>query len=439
MKRFQKIFTIALLALIPVMSNAQNGSSSSYSRFGLGTMAEQSQTFNRAMGGVAYGLRTGSRVNMLNPASYSCIDSLSFLFDVGMSGNFGRLSANGATETSRNATLTNINAGFHVAKNLGMSFGFMPYSTIGYTFANKSNVGSTYPADQKITRTDTYIGQGGIQQLYIGAGWKPFADLSIGVNISYLWGTYNHTVSQLYSTNGTTNTDFSSSTLIYDSDLSTYKLDFGVQYPIRISKKDWLTVGATYSYGHKLGSDVTRSHYTSQGDTTTYVADKPFSMPHTIGVGLGWMHKNNLLIGVDYTLEKWADCTAPSLGNESSQPFVSQKGLYTDRTKIAAGAEYIPNPESRNYMETVKYRLGFNYATPYTKVNGHDGPTEYRATIGFGLPLQTRRLGGRSTINISAEWLHRKPSVSTLIKENYIILNVGLLFNEKWFMKWKID
>ena len=45
---------------------AQNGSNSSYSRFGLGTLAEQSQTFNRGMGGVAYGLRNGSRINMQN-------------------------------------------------------------------------------------------------------------------------------------------------------------------------------------------------------------------------------------------------------------------------------------------------------------------------------------------------------------------------------------
>ena len=85
MNKLKTIFVSTLTLLLPTALMAQNGSNSSYSRFGLGTLAEQSQTFNRGMGGVAYGLRNGSRINMQNPASYSCIDSLSFIFDVGMS------------------------------------------------------------------------------------------------------------------------------------------------------------------------------------------------------------------------------------------------------------------------------------------------------------------------------------------------------------------
>ena len=37
------------------------------------------------MGGIAYGLRDGSHINPLNPASYTAIDSLTFLFDGGFS------------------------------------------------------------------------------------------------------------------------------------------------------------------------------------------------------------------------------------------------------------------------------------------------------------------------------------------------------------------
>ena len=113
---------------------------------------------------------------------------------------------------------------------------------------------------------------------------------------------------------------------------------------------------------------------------------------------------------------------------------------YTNRSRIALGAEYIPNVLDRSkYAQTIRYRFGMNYATPYTKVNGHNGPAEFRLTAGLGLPLQTRRMSGRSLINVSAEWMLRKPSVSNLITENYIMLNIGVTFHERWFMKWKIE
>mgnify|MGYP002794663012 CR=1 FL=1 len=74
-----------LLTMATLYAPAQtNGSNSPYSRFGLGSLKDQSQGFNKAMSGVALGFRDGNRINMQNPASYSAIDSLSFIFDVGL-------------------------------------------------------------------------------------------------------------------------------------------------------------------------------------------------------------------------------------------------------------------------------------------------------------------------------------------------------------------
>ena len=39
---------------------------------------------SKAMGGIAYGLRNGYQINASNPASYTAIDSLTLLFDAGM-------------------------------------------------------------------------------------------------------------------------------------------------------------------------------------------------------------------------------------------------------------------------------------------------------------------------------------------------------------------
>ncbi|MBQ0048662.1 MAG: hypothetical protein KBT12_00255 [Bacteroidales bacterium] len=439
-----KILTILLL--LPLTLSAQNGSNSSYSRFGLGTLSEQSQTFNRGMGGVAYGLRQGARVNMLNPASYSCLDSLSFIFDVGMTLQYGRLTQNQDRKNTYNATLSNINAGFRLARNVGMSIGFVPFTNIGYTFARENSVGYSSVSAQNISSSATYMGQGGLHQLYLGVGWKPFADFSVGVNASYVWGDYNHSVTQVFSEYNSTNANYNSQCKLYTSDIKTYKLDFGVQYPIALPNHDRLVLGATYGVGHKINNNESYYYrFNTLGDTTTAVAKNGFSLPHTFGVGVAYQHLSKITVAADYTYEKWADCTMPLvyITDDNKIVYEAQSGAYHNRSRFAVGAEFVPDLLSRDYFSTVRYRIGFNYSTPYTKVSGpngiQDGPAEMRLSVGLGLPLTTRRMSGRSVVNVSAEWMRRKPSAPGLITENYLMLNLGISFNEKWFAKWKIN
>ena len=88
------ILLIAASILLPlngvgVAAFAQTaGTNSSYSRFGLGLLHDQSHGFSKSMGGAAIGVRIGNVVNTANPASYSAIDSLSLIFDVGYLNSF---------------------------------------------------------------------------------------------------------------------------------------------------------------------------------------------------------------------------------------------------------------------------------------------------------------------------------------------------------------
>ncbi len=439
MNTLKVILACATIALSSASALAQNGSNSSYSRFGLGTIAEQSQTFNRGMGGVALGLRNGSRVNMQNPASYSCVDSLSFIFDVGMTMQYGHMSTNGTSTNARNTTLSNVNAGFRVGKNIGMSFGFVPYTTIGYTFNTEGKVGNIYTSASPISTKTTYTGNGGLQELYLGVGWAPFSWFSVGANVGYLWGDYNHSTSQVFYEGTTSSTNYSSQNQIYSADLASYKADFGVQVPITINKYDKLTLGATYSLGHGINGTATRLRYTTAGDSASVSVKNTFDIPTTFGGGVSWQHKDVLTVAADMHYEKWAECKTPVAGNDANGDitYETKTGAYQDRTRYNVGAEYIPNIKGRHYMETVQYRMGFSYSTPYLNVNGQDGPAEYRASVGLGLPLG--KVSGRSVINVSAEWMMRKPSVANMIKENYVMLNIGISFNERWFLKWKIN
>ena len=440
MIQIKRLLSLTLTMLTVLTTWAQsNGSNSSYSRFGLGTSNNQSQGFNRAMAGVAQGMRNGEKINYLNPASYAAIDSLTFLFDVGMGIQQGHIKSSGNSLNAFNASLEYVNAAFRMKKGLGMSIGFLPYTTIGYNFTNSKAVGSTYTTAKTIRTETNYYGNGGLHQMYMGVGWNPVADLSIGANIGYLWGAYDHSlVQQFYEgTSTSSNSNYNSQNELWTSDIKTYKIDFGVQYPIKINKKNMLTLGVSTSIGHNIASEVTLMRFTSQGDTLTSKAKNAFELPYTISGGASWQHKENLIIAADYTLERWDGCKVPvSQTTPTTSTINVATDQYLNRHRIALGAEYFINPLGRKYRELIRYRLGVSYATPNIKVNGQNGPAEYGITAGVALPLTTR---SKSLINVTAEWMRRSPSTKGQITENYLMLHMGITFNEAWFLKWKFQ
>lgn len=419
-----------------------NGSSSSYSRFGLGTLNDQSQGFNKGMAGVGQGIRSGNRVNMQNPASYSEIDSLTFIFDVGMNLSNGSLKQGNNRVNVLNAGLDYVNAGLRLTRGLGLSFGFVPYTTIGYNFYNQNKVGNDAVTSQPINTISSYYGEGGLHQTYVGAGWNPYQNLSIGANISFIWGTYGHSLRQTFGEGSeTSNSNYSGLNSIHHAAIRTYKIDLGAQYPIRLNPNDVLTLGATVGLGHNIKSDATLTRYTSAGDSIEVTADSPFDLPFTYSAGASWQHKNNLLVAADVKHERWADCTIPEMKTDKNVlVYTAQKGGYLNRTKVSVGAQFIPNPINSKYANRIQYRMGASFSTPYLRINGQDGPKEYCISAGVGLPISNanNKNSRGSIVNVSLQWLRRTPSVTKMITEDYFVVNAGITFNELWFMKFKI-
>lgn len=432
----KKIFTAALATALSVAAFAQSGTNSPYSQYGLGVMSDQTSGFNRGMNGLGLGFHEHNQVNFLNPASYATIDSLTFIFDAGLSGQITNFSENGQKINANNAAFEYAVGAFRLAKHVGVSFGILPYTNVGYDYSFKKYM------TENVTSTSTYYknsysGEGGLHQVYLGAGWQPFKGLSIGVNGSYLWGDYTRTVSNQYS-ESTVNSLYK----IYTASVNNYKLDFGLQYAIKLSKKDEVTLGLTYGFGHKLSADaecqvLLSNSETSTVDTTSYTAYNALEIPTTYGVGLAWTHKRSLKLGVDYSLQKWSEVGYPQyVENGGSARYSVQSGLFSDRHKLTVGGEYCANEAGRSFFKRLRYRFGASYATPYLKINGQDGPKEYSVSAGFGIPI-VNTYNSRSILNISAQWVRQDSK--TYITENTFRINIGITFNERWFAKWKMD
>ena len=431
-----KIIFCLWLAMATLCASAQtNGSNSPYSRFGLGSLKDQSQGFNKGMGGVALGFREGNCLNMQNPASYSAIDSLSFLFDVGITLQNTNFKSGNSSVNAHNTSLDYVHAGFRLAPGLGFAFGFVPYSTIGYNYSESRFLGNHFNSGSTMTYTNTYSGDGGLHEVYIGLGWNPFADLSIGANFGYLWGNYSQNTTQTFYEDGTATSSSNGLRRQINANLHSYKIDIGAQYPIRLNAKSLLTIGATYTIGHAIPSAAHYNSFVANGDTTRATIKKAFDLPTAFGIGLAWAYKTQWKAGLDVTHQRWADARTPQIIDNE---FVSTAENYENRTKIAVGGEFQPDRYHNKYLRRVRYRIGASFATPYYKVNGQNGPMEYSLTAGFGLPV-SNNISNRSVINVSFQWVRNAPSTNSLITENSLRLNVGVTFNERWFMKWRIQ
>lgn len=416
-----------MLAAVCMNSMAQGGTKSPYSQFGLGTLSDVSQGVSRGMNGVGLALQQGDEVNTLNPASYGGVDSLTMLFDAGVTLQATNYKEGGTRQNGSMADLEYVVGSFRAWKGVGMAFGIRPFSSVGYNYSSVSNLGNSNG-----TMAETYSGSGGLHEVFLGAGWQVMKQLSIGANVGYLWGDLKRSVTS----SGGTNVNTLMKT--YAVSVSNYKLDVGAQFKQRIGRKDFLTLGATVGIGHQLKADPEMSivivNTTGTTDTTTFKVKDGLKLPMTYGVGAAYNHGGRLTLAADLLLEKWGGIDFPSFNSQTNQ-YVLTSGLLKDRTKVNVGVDWLPttNMLNRNFLSHVHYRMGAGLATPYYKINGQDGPKELSVSAGLGIPVLT----GRSVVNVSFQWAHT--SAKDLITENSFRLNIGVTFNERWFAKWKVE
>lgn len=406
---------VLLLAVIGSAVMAQNNTNSPYTRYGYGKLEDPTPANSRAMGGVAYALRDKYHINFANPASYTAVDSVTFIFDGGVSLQNTNFNNGTLRQNAKNSSFDYITMEFRAAKWMGISLGLLPYSNVGYSLNETQQ-----STDNNPLYAMTYTGDGGLHQLYLGAGLKILKNLSVGANISYLWGDINHGLAETFSSSSSMN-NYSKTTTV---SVKSYKLDLGVQYTATFDKKHAVTLGAVFSPGHDLNNSA--SVYDQLGnDTYGYTASTRDTtlvcgIPTTIGAGISYVYDNRLTVALDGLYQNWNDVT-----------YMNKKDALCKRAKIALGAEYLPNPIGRSYFSRIKYRLGAFYSQPYYKIQNVRAATEYGVTGGFGLWIPYTR----SYVNLAAQYVRTSGKNSNFLDENTFRICVGVTFNDKWFFK----
>ena len=434
MKRYRKILIIA--ATITVLSgNAafaqREGDAikthSPYTLYGIGDMYRMGSIANRAMGGINYGVRDQMGINSYNPAALSVQDSLVVFLDFAV-GSKNTYSASATTKTSANTFYFDyVDFSLRIARNLTVNVGMSPVSDIGYDIVRKE----TDP-ELIFQYGDTqysYAGEGGINQIHWGVGYKLFTKFSIGVNMNYYFGSIN----RYHATEFLTTSTFSSIYSDSKTKISKIGFTFGAQFHSRLNPTTFLTVGAIYQPKTVLPTKKETTVITMNdisSDTAQYVSTKvdDIFMPETMGIGFT-LRKDKLIIGADYTYQDWSKFNFG--GTSNAFTFEAGKShIYN------FGLEYTPKITNlkNNYLRW-NYRAGLRYAETFMVCNGHK-INEKSIFVGVGIPL-ARRLG--SKINAAIEIGQRGTTKNGLIKETFVAFSAGINIFELWFQKFQFN
>ena len=424
---------------LPLVSFAQNGINSPYSRYGFGIMADRSMGFNKGMGGVAMGFRDGQSINVANPASYSAVDSLTALFDLGLSLYNANFKMGDLQSNAKNSSFDYFAFHFRATKGLGIAIGILPFSNINYNF---SSTPQKTEGSDRFTSAESFTGEGGLHQVFLGAGIQVFEPLSIGFNLSYLYGSYKHSINQTFN-----EANIYSTQRIYSADISSYMLDLGLQYSFKLNKKDKIAFGAAYSLGHDINDAATRTTGSTKDGEKSDTITNAFQFPHIISAGLTYSHGTKWNVGTDFEIQKWNNVKFPTQTNDDN--YISRKNILNDRIKIALGASYTPSEISSNYFNRITYKFGGYYSKSYANADLSntisDKPYEFGLSAGVTLPITSRHLWHNTPkLNISFQWVHANipylnGNTQNNLKENYLKLCLGLTFSERWFYKWKVQ
>lgn len=419
MNRLKRIFiAVALTAVFLGAPKAAGQTISPYSKFGYGLLDNNATSAQRQMGGVGYAMASGRQINVMNPASYAAMDSLTFLFDMGIDFTILKSTDHNdkgemVKDTQKGGGLDYITMQVPIAKRFGASFGLLPYSSVGYAFGSEIKNG-LYSRQ----------GQGGINQLYLGFAGKVIDGLSVGFNASYLFGNVINDVT--VETNGGSSSLFEQVMQVRD-----YRFQFGAQYHFNIGRKNRFGVGLTYSPKKALLGKAWVTKYDVNADEApdtiaTARLRHNAQLAESWGAGLSYEWDKKLFVEADFTYQPWKKVKTLQLKNFEGTKFA-------DRYQANLGAAYTP-AQRGGFFKTTTYRLGGFFNRDYMMV-GDSHVKEVGFGCGFGFPA----ISSKTVINLGFEYRHRAATNKNLLKENYFCIRLGVNFNELWFFQNKIN
>lgn len=442
------LFLILICILLGGFSSAQQNVSSPYSRYAFGELNNNGLAAYSGWGFSSVALADSFLINISNPASFANIMPHRPIFDIGVGGMFVQSSSQNTSETSNAIGLRNITLAFPINQRSGFSFGIVPFSSVGYNMKSvvaEENIGDV---------TYSFKGEGGINRLYLGGGYKIVNakrhTVSLGVRGSYLFGNILRERKAVFPAyTGILNTKVKHNTIVSD-----FLADFGLQYKMKIKDSIQLSVGIAYNLGADINARQEMLAYSFRNTSTEYPLDTIqyidtisgyMSFPTRLSAGFAYEVliprdkglNRRLVITGQYDMQNWSQYAEVFGGVTVDDQLKNSSGF-------GFGIQYTPLvfekiPEAKIW-QTASYRIGYRSYSTYLQLNNTQ-LKQNGISFGLGLPLLNSR--SLSMLNIGGEIGNKGTTENNLLEERYFNLYIGISVSpsntDGWFHKRKYD
>ena len=435
------VLSLAVLGLLHSVSvNAQEiegslGSYTPYSMFGLGELVTQGTAYHKGMGGIGIGVRNNKYINILNTASITQRDTLSFMMDFGVE-NKNIYTADSKTTSAYNTFgIHNFAMTFPIYKKSAFVVGITPVMDVGYRFKSKETDVELINELGDITYQKR--GEGGISRVFLGGAMVIAKYFSIGLEGSYYFGNQvreSNIIITPYLTEGNENIIYKTISTGWNNKINGFGAKASIQFSKPFTKDMNFTLGATYGFASNLKAENTRYAYaissTIAADTVAHVvSNTTVTLPVEMAAGFSLSKRDKWSFGADYIRQDWRESSF--LANT---PGIDFSGDLME--SFRGGFEFIPNRyDIRYYMKRVTYRAGAYHNKTYMNFGGNQ-INSTGITAGMTFPVNQRFHTG---ISLSLDMGQRGTTSNNLVRERYFILSINLNLHDIWFKQFKYD
>lgn len=437
----KRILITLFLCLSSVLAFAQNDNGqvsegSVYSQFGVGMPVDYGSSSADGLGlwGVSY-MET-LEPNMANPALWGSTVLGKASGGLEMK-NFYAADNN----SNANHSLLTVNK-FHLQLpvykgELGVSASFTPYTETSFEIMQRGQHITQGEATTDTLNFETVnVGDGGINQLEFGVGWRINNNISVGYAASLVYASIDDKYLTTFDDGS-----FSTVNTTYQTSGSGFGNRLGVllTIPSLARENDHLNLGVTVRLPVEFEAEkVQESQFVSgdpedpDSDIEARLGKGDIQLPLGLTAGLTYAPSERVAITTEGRYEQWSNYV-----NELEQTPANIQ--FSDRVKIGAGLRFFPyRSGSDNFLSQFKYRLGASYDTGHLEINGENIDT-IKLSAGLGILSPTRVNNFRSSIDLSFYYGIRGTKSMNLVKENIWGVKLSLNLAELFFFRPKLQ
>ncbi len=431
MRRFVKSIPAIAILLTGICSAAEGQDvwrgGSAYSHFALGAPNDFRASYAQGMGVYGVALHDARVPGASNPAVWSraVFTNASGAFEI---------SSFDATSPETQYRSTQFHSGpFQVVMplmrdRLGINLSLTPLTSSRFTMQNPYQLA---PDENHTGDELDYVienrGNGGINRVELGIGYRLTSSLSIGYAPSLLIGNIRRDQTVFFD-----NPDYRPSNLRESTSHYGFGNRFGIYFHQRnaFRQNDRFTLGAMVSLPVNLVSERKLESRIDFNDVTirppSYYGDGQAVYPMEASAGFSYNPNPFIQFTSDVLYQNWSGYS--NFSGESEE-------FLKDRIRLGMGGQYIAaRRDASGLLSNLIYRLGVSYDTGNLKLNDKEIET---FTIHGGISIPSSRTN--SSIDINVEYGFRGTQSAGLISERVFGLSLSFNLSELMFIQRRLQ